>query len=111
MKFETPKTQEEIIVKATSLHFGLDVEHLTQGKETNKNAVYQRMVCIYLIKENTLISHKNAGVIFGMPESTAKNGYYRVRDLLTVDRRTMNDIAEIKLIIDRFTAQKKKLYA
>jgi hypothetical protein len=111
MTIETPITKEEIIIKATCIHYGLDVKHFTESRATDFNSAYQRSVCIHLIKENTFCSYKSAGSLLNISEYAAKSGAYKIVDLLTIEKRTINDIKEIKIIIDSFTELKKKLSA
>lgn len=111
MNFENPKTQEEIIIKAASLHFGLDVDDFISRKENNHHKIYQRQLCMYIIKQQTIISFKKTASFFGLTETTAKSGVYKIKDLIVVDRRTKDDLKEIQIIIDKFTNQKKNQYA
>lgn len=111
MNFENPKTQEAIIIKATSLHFGLEVDDFLSRKENDHHKIYQRQLCMYIIKLHTIISYKKTGSFFGLTETGAKSGVYRIKDLIVVDRRTKDDLKEIQIIIDKFTNQKKNEYA
>ena len=112
MQIEEPKTQEEIVIKAASIYFGLDVKEYTESRSIDQNTAYQRFIGIYLLRQHTLFSYDKIGKMFCRKGCAVKNAFNQISGLEAVkDRRTIADLKEIKIIIDRFTNQKKKQYA
>ncbi|KQC02088.1 helix-turn-helix domain-containing protein [Pedobacter sp. Hv1] len=112
MEIEIPQKIEEIIIKAASVHFGLEVKEYTENRSKDHYSSYQRFIAIYLLRENTLLSFEAIGKFFGRKDCTTRNGYNQISGLEAIkDRRTITDIREITSIIDSFTEQKKKNYS
>lgn len=112
----TPQTLEEIILKATCLHFGLNlgdfVKAFKEVKRKDQNFCYPRFICIYLLREKTLLSYFKLSEKISRSESSIKNGYNNIRGLVDIkDRRVIADLKDITDIIDNFIAEKKQTYA
>jgi len=112
MQIETPKTLEEIVIKSACIHFGLEVKEYTENSSKDQNSSYQRFIGIYLLRSYTLLSFEKIAKLFSRKDSAAKNAYNQISGLEAIkDRRTIADLREIKSIMDRFTAEKKKQFA
>lgn len=109
MTILTPKKPEEIIIKAASVYFGLEVEEYTEGKLTDHNASYQRYIGVFLLRTHTMLSFDAIAKMFSRTSFTIKQGYYQILDSENIkDIRIITDLQEIKSIMDMFTEQKKK---
>ncbi len=112
MNLENPKTPEEIIIKATCLYFGLNPDSFVKDPSTDQDSSYKRFLCVYLLREKTLLSYDRIAGLICRKASSVKNAYKTISGLEAIkDRRTLADLTEIKLIIDNFTSEKKQAYA
>lgn len=116
MQPDTSQTLEGIILRATCLHFGLNLEDFIKAfdevKRKDQNFCYPRFICIYLLREKTLLSYFKLSEKIHRSESSIKNGYNNIRGLVEVkDRRVIADLKDISDIIDNFIAEKKQTYA
>ncbi|MBO9674425.1 MAG: hypothetical protein J7577_13340 [Sphingobacteriaceae bacterium] len=108
MNFDKPKTLEEVIIKAAAVHFGMTVQEFTENPRCGHNFTYQRYVCFHLLKQETLLSNAEISKMFERKESVVKHGNSSINGLKSVkDKRTIADISDIYLLINKFTSIKK----
>ncbi len=100
-----PKTMQANIIDLVCEFFGVTPEEL-DNKRMNTLSSYRRRICWYLLKKNTAMSYEDISCEFNTKHTTIVYGYKGIEDLLTYDRRTIDDIKDLQKIIDNFNIQK-----
>jgi chromosomal replication initiation ATPase DnaA len=98
---------EQLIIAATSFHYGIEPDFLKMRKNTDRNSTFQRFICFYMIKQKTSLSNLAIGCIFDLKEPSIWHGLKRIESFKDIkDKRTITDIRNIELIIDNFSRRK-----
>lgn len=108
MNFETPKNKTEIIIKAAAVHFGYTVQEFTENPKSSHDLTYERFVCYYILKKETGLAYPAISSIFNKKTSGVRHGKESIEGLKDMkDRRTIADLDDIYLLINKFTSIKK----
>ena len=104
------KELHDVIIEITAGYFGNDSQKFKINTRhfINHEMSYRKSVCYYLLRSYTFISHDQIAIIFDTGYSTIRNGCSKIENLLTYNRRTMDDIREIKILIDTFNEKMRK---
>jgi chromosomal replication initiation ATPase DnaA len=102
-----PQSLQQIIVCATSFHYGIETDFLRTNKSQDRNSTFQRFICFFLLKKMTLLSNREIGCLFDLKETAVRNGIAQVESFTDInDKRTITDIKQIEVIIDNFSQKK-----
>ncbi len=106
---KTPVKLENVIIEVTAKHFGLTADELKKSKATDTVSAYQRHVCYYLLRINTMLSFDKIAIPFTTGKSTIQFGFEKIEGFLSVrNRRIVGDVDHLQNLINNFIKKSKE---
>lgn len=94
------KPMLERIINATCLYFGIDEIELNKTN-CSHDILYQRNVCLYLIKENVVISNQRIANRLKLDSATTvSRGVEKIQAHRNIYAQTLHDTKEIMKIVN-----------
>lgn len=111
-KTPTAKELHEVIIEIAADYYGNEAAKIRQnsGRFIDHEMVYRKHICYYMLRTYTFTSYDQIALLFNTRGSTIRSGFNKIETLLSYNRRTIAEVADIKKLIDNFR-EKKRLNA